>query len=80
MNTYYIDVRTAPEYNSGHKSGALHFELDRIMRGEFPDIPKDTHIAIYCRSGARAEMAKSLLEQNGFLNVQNAGGLHDVGL
>ena len=69
-----IDVRTAAEYNDGHYPGAINHELDLMMRGIFPDVPLDTNIQVYCRSGSRAGIAKELLEQYGFIRVTNGGG------
>ena len=36
------------------------------------------NIVVFCRSGARSGMAKSILEQNGFTNVINAGTWESV--
>jgi len=74
----YLDVRTNEEWAEGHVKEALHFELARFEAGEFPDLPKDTEIKIYCGSGASAEIAKSILDSAGFSNVTNAGGLDDL--
>jgi hydroxyacylglutathione hydrolase len=70
----FIDVRTDEEWNEGHLDGALHFELARLERGQLPDLKKDATIAIYCRSGIRAERALKILKANDFANVRNAGG------
>jgi phage shock protein E len=35
-------------------------------------------IIIFCRSGRRAGKAKEHLEQKGYTNVLNAGGLTDI--
>jgi phage shock protein E len=69
-----IDVRTVDEYNDGHYPDAINHELDLMMRGIFPDVPLDTDIQVYCRSGSRADMAKVLLERFGFTCVTNRGG------
>lgn len=69
-----IDVRTPDEYNTGHYPNALNHELDLMMQGNFPDVPKDTEIQVYCGSGSRAEMAKQLMVKNGFTDVINIGG------
>jgi phage shock protein E len=69
-----IDVRTSSEYADGHYPNAINHELDLIMQGVFPDVPLDTEIQMYCRSGNRSGIAKQLLEQSGFNNVINIGG------
>jgi phage shock protein E len=35
-------------------------------------------VVLYCRSGHRAGVAKSILEKNGFSDVTNGGGLKDM--
>lgn len=70
----FIDVRTDQEWQAGHIDGALHFDLAKLQQGQMPDLPKDTPIALYCRTGIRAGMALRILQQNGFTNARNAGG------
>jgi phage shock protein E len=69
-----IDVRTPFEYADGHYPNAINHELDLIMQGVFPDVPYDTEIQVYCRSGNRSSIAKKLLEQSGFNRVTDIGG------
>lgn len=70
-----LDVRTDDEWNAGHALGAVHFDLVRLQNGELPPIPKDSAVYVYCRSGVRAAAAKEILEQGGYANVVNFGGL-----
>jgi phage shock protein E len=42
----------------------------------FPD--KTTEIHLYCRSGGRAGRAMNALEDAGYTNVSNAGGIEDA--
>ncbi len=74
----FIDVRTDEEWSEGHLEGALHFELARLEQGQLPDLGKDAPIAVYCRSGIRAERALRILKKYGLTNVRNAGGYHDL--
>ncbi len=74
----YIDVRTPEEFASGHYPDALNHPVELIMQGRFPELAKDTEIILYCRSGARAGMAQQILQQAGFTNVTNKGGLSDL--
>lgn len=73
-----VDVRTPEEFAEGHFDGAINFDSVKIDNGELPDLPKDTELYLYCRSGRRATAAASQLEKAGFTNVTNLGGLTDV--
>ena len=73
-----IDVRTPEEYATGCAENAENIPLQELMAGNFPEIDKESEIQVYCRSGGRSSHAKILLENHGFTNVENAGGLHDV--
>ena len=74
----FVDVRTDQEWEAGHLNGAIHLDVTKIQQGQLPNLPKDTPIALYCRTGHRAGQALSILQQNGFTNVRNAGGLSDL--
>lgn len=74
----YIDVRTIEEYNADHIEGALHHDIMDMMKGILPDVPKDTEIVLYCQSGNRAMIAESILQDVGFINVSNGGGIKDI--
>lgn len=72
-----LDVRTYAEYNEGHVEDALHivlddleYEIDRIKALKKP-------IITCCRSGARSERAKDILEDNG-IDAINGGPWQNV--
>jgi phage shock protein E len=69
-----LDVRTQEEWDMGHKPDAVHFDLERLEKGELPPYDSDTQFEVYCRSGGRAGIACGILQSNGFTNVHNAGG------
>ena len=73
-----IDVRTKGEYDCGHIEEALLFDIMDMMYGRFPEISKDEEILLYCESGSRAIIAKSMMEKLGFINVQNGGGIEEM--
>jgi len=57
-----IDVRELDEWLQGHLEGAKHLPLSQLKKGLIPtDLPKDQPLYLYCRSGGRAKIAKSLL-------------------
>jgi phage shock protein E len=74
----YIDVRTPEEFESGHYPDAINHPVELIMQGMFPELAKDTEIYLYCRSGARSGIAQQMMQQSGFVNVINKGGLSDL--
>ena len=73
-----IDVRTKGEYDCGHIQNAILFDIMDMMYRKFPDISKDEEILLYCESGSRATIAKSMMEQVGFTNVSNGGGIGEM--
>ncbi len=78
-----IDVRDHTELAmTGKAEGAVHIPLAAIgtranpASPDFhPELDKSKPVAIYCASGARSSMAVPVLEQYGFNEVHNIGGL-----
>jgi len=73
-----IDVRTKEEYDTGHINGALLHDIMDMMGGIFPNVNKDEEITLYCESGNRSMMAKSLMENAGFTRVKDAGSIDNL--
>ena len=76
-----IDVRTPTEWDRGHLPKAKHIEWQNIGE-EITKVTNDKHskIYVYCRSGNRSGKAKLILEQLGYSNVINAGGINEAQL
>jgi phage shock protein E len=72
---YLFDVRTPEEFNDAHAKQAVNFDVELIKAGQLPDVPKDSNIYVYCRSGNRSAQATQLLNAAGFSNVTDLGGL-----
>ncbi len=73
-----LDVRTPAEFQRQHAPGAVHIPLSELPQ-RLEELRGDSRaIAVYCRSGARSEKARKLLEKNGFEKVINLGGLQGV--
>lgn len=70
-----IDVRTEEEYLMGHIPGSQNIPLQSIDSVEEVAENKDTAMYVYCRSGARSRQAVALLEQMGYTNTVNIGGI-----
>ncbi|GAB55936.1 phage shock protein E [Glaciecola punicea ACAM 611] len=78
-NIQVIDVRTDAEFNEGHLSQALHIPHTTMLQGEgFADLDKTKPVVLYCRTGGRAGQAKAFLEDQGFTDVTNAGGISEL--
>ncbi|MEJ2045036.1 MAG: rhodanese-like domain-containing protein [Reinekea sp.] len=77
---HLIDVRSALEFKMGHADGAVNIPVDQlaIRLSKGCKINKSDSITLYCASGARADVAKTLLERAGYSQVTNAGGLANV--
>ena len=68
--------RWTEEFAEGHLNGALsmpHTQIDNLIESRVPD--KDTPIALYCRSGGRAGLAKTILAAKKYTTIENLGGL-----
>ncbi|MDO4713791.1 MAG: rhodanese-like domain-containing protein [bacterium] len=74
----YLDVREDEEWLAGHVKGALHLKMGDILAGNYEEIPQDQPVYVYCRSGRRASEVIRFLEERGFKNLINAGGLRDL--
>jgi len=70
-----VDVRTPGEFAGGAYQGAINIQLDELPArvNELGDKSRD--ITLYCASGARSAYAQRMLQQMGFTNVTNGGGL-----
>lgn len=73
-----IDVRTKKEYEIDHIPGAVLHDVMDMVEGVFPAVDKFEEITVYCQSGGRSAMAKTLLEKAGFINVTDAGSINNV--
>ncbi|MBI9014707.1 MAG: rhodanese-like domain-containing protein [Clostridiales bacterium] len=71
-----LDVRTKEEYDSGHIVGAELLTLDVIeSEAETTYTDKDQIIYVYCRSGNRSKTATKILNDLGYTNVYDLGGI-----
>ena len=70
-----LDVRTPQEYRSGHIPGSKNVPLQTIDKVGSVVENTDTVLYVYCQSGARSRQASSMLQQMGYRNVNNIGGI-----
>lgn len=74
-----IDVRTEAEWNTGYLENAIHIPLDTIEKNiTFTEPDKYKEIYLYCRSGNRSGKATSILQNLGYKNVTNIGGIQNA--
>jgi len=69
-----IDVRTADEFNARHLPNAINIPVDEIetaLPARFAD--KNQPILLHCNGGRRSAVAKTKLNANGYVNVDNLG-------
>jgi rhodanese-related sulfurtransferase len=68
-----LDVRTPAEFSSGHLPGAINVPVSELpaKAGKL----KPGRVVVYCASGARSAMARSILKARGF-EAFNLGGMH----
>ena len=76
-----VDVRSRPEFESGHVDGAVHLPLERLAQ----DAPlllsdKSAPMVLYCLSGARSGMALQWLRQMGYTQATNGGSVGAVAM
>lgn len=77
QGAFLVDVRSAGEFTSGSVKGAVNIPLDTIQ-SQLARFKNKKNIVVFCRSGSRSSLAKSILERNGFTNVINGGTWNDV--
>jgi rhodanese-related sulfurtransferase len=76
----YIDVRSVPEFEAGHPSGAYNVPLLHMTRmGMAPNpdfmavmqsrFPSDAKLVVGCKSGGRSHQAAALLQAAGYTQV-----------
>lgn len=73
-----LDVRTMNEYNQGHIPGAI---LIDAMQNDFlteakKQLPANSTLAVYCRSGRRSKQAAKQLAAEGFRVVELNNGFN----
>ena len=71
-----VDVRTSEEFADGHYPGAINIPHETILEGlNQLGVTTDTSVILYCRSGNRSGQAEQVLQEKGFTEARNAGGL-----
>ena len=80
MKTIVVDVRTADEFNlDGHAEGSVNYPLDKIET-YIDNLRQFDKVILVCRSGNRANIARSILLQSGISNIENRGAWQNVSM
>jgi rhodanese-related sulfurtransferase len=73
-----VDVRTIEEWNGdGHANCSVNIPLSDLST-KIEDLKKYQEITLVCRSGNRANTAKSMLEEAGLKNITNLGAWENI--
>ncbi|MGP1685055.1 MAG: rhodanese-like domain-containing protein [Giesbergeria sp.] len=76
-----VDVRSRPEFDSGHVDGAVHLPLERLTQDAPSLLPdKTAPMVLYCLSGARSGMALQWMRQMGYTKAVNGGSVGVVAM
>ena len=70
-----VDVRTPGEFRGGAYPGAVNIPLDDLQMRLAELGSKSREITLYCASGARSAYGVRILQQLGYSNVKNGGGI-----
>ena len=72
-----LDVREEPEYITGHAIGAELLPVDEITRETAAAVipSEEFPVMVYCRTGRRSARAAQKLEELGYQEIYDMGGL-----
>lgn len=74
-NAILVDVRTVQEFEQGHLCEAKNLDYKATdFKVKIQELPKDSIIYVYCKTGVRSENAATLLTKLGYRNVVNLEG------
>lgn len=70
-----VDVRTPEEFAGGHIPGAVNIPLQELET-RLAEIPTDSPVVLYCRSGNRSAQAAAILREAGYRRIYDLGGIN----
>lgn len=74
-----LDVRTLEEYEDEHLANALLLPVQELSQRTLTELglgedAKNKEIILYCRSGARSQIAYNIMESLGYTNIKSVAG------
>lgn len=70
-----LDVRTPEEFATGHIHGAVNIPVQSLP-DRLNEVPRDEPIVVYCHSGNRSGQAALFLDQSGYTQIYDLGGIN----
>ncbi|MEM8530287.1 MAG: molybdopterin-synthase adenylyltransferase MoeB [Chloroflexota bacterium] len=70
---FLLDVREANEWDIGHLPDATRISVNELAQ-RIHELDPERETVVYCRSGGRSARAVEMLQQAGFVKVQNMVG------
>ena len=70
QDVFILDVRTQSEYEAGHLEDSYLIPVSEL-KNRLDEVPSDTAILVYCRSGRRSVTASNILLDAGYCDVYN---------
>ena len=70
-----VDVREEPEYLTGHAVDAVLLPVDEITEDSADEVIGGGPVMVYCRTGRRSREAARKLEELGYQEIYDIGGL-----
>jgi rhodanese-related sulfurtransferase len=72
VESFLLDVRTPAEYEQGTAGDAVNIPVNELA-DRIDELPADKNakITVFCYSGGRSSRAKSILEDQGYKNIEN---------
>ena len=68
-----LDVRTIPEFDSGHLEGAINIPVEELSQ-RLSELNQKDELLVYCKTGNRSTTAVRILRENGYDRIYHMDG------
>ncbi|MEH6406246.1 MAG: rhodanese-like domain-containing protein [Leeuwenhoekiella sp.] len=69
-----VDVRTKPEFESGHIKDAQNIVFDENFKEKIATLDKTKPIVVYCQKGGRSSKCAQIMMESGFQEIYDLDG------